>query len=203
MMAVRPAGLFLRWGDDRVGVELLRISTARLELVLGTPALFRLDLASRASLGAALDATVPGEWPPPMMDDETLRHFVTLASDPAGPAIAGFYWILVDGDERVLVGNGGLTSEGPGRLALGYSVLEEYHGRGIATEAVAAIVEFGFRDPAIRLIAAYTYPSFAASRRVLEKSGFLPVGAGAEPGTIAYERTRDAPVRPDTSRARG
>lgn len=171
-------------------MELLRIRTSRLELVLGTPDLFRRDLVDRGALGAALGARVPETWPPPMMDDATLRHFIALASDPAGPALAGFYWLLVEGGERTLVGNGGLVRETPERLALGYSVLEGYQGRGLATEAVAALIAFGFDDPAVERIVAYTYPSFAASRRVLQKSGFVPAGAGTEPGTIAFERRR-------------
>ncbi len=171
-------------------MDLLRIPTARLELVLGTPDLFRRDLTDRGALGAALRARVPETWPPPLMDDKTLRHFIALASDPAGPAMAGFYWVLVEDGERVLVGNGGLIREAPDQLALGYSVLDEYQGRGLATEAVAALVAFGFEDPCVERIVAYTYPSFAASRRVLAKSGFMPVGAGGEPGTIAFERRR-------------
>ncbi|MEN6342677.1 MAG: GNAT family N-acetyltransferase [Methanospirillum sp.] len=171
-------------------MDLLRLSTARLELVLATPELFRCDLRDRAALGAALGARVPEAWPPPMMDDATLRQFIALASDPDGPALAGFYWILVADGERVLVGNGGLSREAPGRLVLGYSVLDEYQRRGLATEAVAALVAFGFDDPTIERIVAYTYPSFVASRRVLAKSGFMPVGAGSEPGTIAFERRR-------------
>lgn len=171
-------------------MELLRIPTSRLELVLGTPDLFRRDLVDRAALAAALDARVPETWPPPMLDDATLRHFIALVSDPEGPALAGFYWVLTDDGERVLIGNGGLIREEPDRIALGYSVLDEYQGRGYATEAVAAILAFGFADPGVERIVAYTYPSFAASRRVLEKSGFVPAGAGTEPGTIAFERRR-------------
>jgi ribosomal-protein-alanine N-acetyltransferase len=171
-------------------MELLHVRTARLELVLGTPDLFRRDLTDRDALGAALGARVPGAWPPPLMEDATLRHFIALTSDPSGPTMAGFYWILVENGERVLVGNGGLIREAPDRLALGYSVLDEYQRRGLATEAVAALVAFGFEDPGVERIVAYTYPSFTASRRVLAKSGFVPVGAGGEPGTIAFERWR-------------
>jgi ribosomal-protein-alanine N-acetyltransferase len=171
-------------------MELLRIKTARLELVLGTPDLFRRDLADRVALGVALGARVPESWPPPLMEDATLRHFIALTSDPAGPTMAGFYWVLIEDGERVLVGNGGLIREAPDRLALGYSVLDEYQRRGLATEAVSALVEFGFEDQGIDRIVAYTYPSFTASRRVLAKSGFVLVGAGSEPGTIAFERRR-------------
>jgi RimJ/RimL family protein N-acetyltransferase len=171
-------------------MDLLRIRTARLELVLGTPELFRLDLEDRAALGTELGARVPSSWPPPLMDDATLLQFIELASDPSGSGLAGFYWILIEGEERVLVGNGGLISGDHGGLVLGYSVLDEFQGRGIATEAVAALITFGFEDPGIDEILAYTYPSFVASRCVLTKSGFVPAGAGNEPGTIAYVRRR-------------
>jgi RimJ/RimL family protein N-acetyltransferase len=172
-------------------MDLLRIPTARLELVLATADLFRADLAGRDALGAALGARVPEAWPPPLMDDATLRHFIALASDPDGPSFAGFYWLLVEDGGRVLVGNGGLVRDAPDQLTLGYSVLEEFQGRGLATEAVAALVAYGFAEPGVERIVAFTYPSFASSRRVLAKSGFAPAGRGPDPGTIAYERRRE------------
>jgi RimJ/RimL family protein N-acetyltransferase len=173
-------------------MDLLRIPTARLELVLATADLFRADLEGRHALGEALGARVPRAWPPPLLDDATLRHFIALASDTDGSSLAGFYWILVGDGGRVLVGNGGLVREARDRLMLGYSVLEEYQGRGLATEAVTALVAYGFADPEIERIVAFTYPSFASSRRVLAKTGFTPAGAGPDAGTIAFERRREA-----------
>ncbi len=166
------------------------LRTSRLELVPGTAALFRADLENSPGLAGTLGAEIPADWPPPLMDDETLRQFIDLASDPSGPKIAAFYWVLDEDGRRVLVGNGGFTDEGVGMLALGYSVLDRYQGRGFATEAVAALVEFGFRNPAVRVISAYTYPDLAASIRVLEKNGFERAGPGPEPGTIAFQRRR-------------
>jgi RimJ/RimL family protein N-acetyltransferase len=65
---------------------------------------------------------------------------------------------------------------------VGYSVVREQRGRGIATEAVSAMLEEGFDRLQLRAMRAYCMPDNAASRRVLEKVGFkqegvLPRGA--------------------------
>ena len=65
---------------------------------------------------------------------------------------------------------------------VGYSVVLDFRGRGIATEAVRAILDEGFSGAELRRIRAYCVPENAASRRVLEHVGFeddgiLPHGA--------------------------
>jgi len=79
----------------------------------------------------------------------------------------------------------------PDAVVLGYSVLDEYHNRGYATEAVRALVPEIFSLPGIQRIIATTYPDFGASVRVLEKNGFsrtdrVPAGTGAEEGTVCF-----------------
>ncbi len=170
-------------------MALLSLRTERLELLLGTPAVFRYDLEDRVALAACLGARVPAAWPPEFLDEETLRQFITLSSDPES-GFHGFYWILVEGDERTLVGDGGMLRESPERMMIGYALIEEWQGRGFGTEGVEALVEFAFRDPAVEMVVAYTYPDRFASIRVLEKNGFVRAGAGGEPGTIGYERRR-------------
>lgn len=170
-------------------MALTSLRTARLELLLATPEIFRCDLAGRASLAACLEARVPPTWPPEFLDEETLRQFISLSSDP-GSGFASFYWVLLEDDERTLVGDGGMLRESPGRMMIGYALLDEWQGRGFGTEAVGALVEFAFRDPGVDLVVAYTYPDRAASIRVLEKNGFVRSGAGGEPGTIGFERRR-------------
>ena len=69
------------------------------------------------------------------------------------------------------------------RLAeIGYSVVRAHRCRGIATEAVAALVEEGFRRARLRAIRAYCLPENLSSRAVLRHNGFddegtLPRGA--------------------------
>ncbi|HEY8297315.1 MAG TPA: GNAT family N-acetyltransferase [Candidatus Baltobacteraceae bacterium] len=55
---------------------------------------------------------------------------------------------------------------------IGYSIVRESRGRGIATEAVRALVAEAFELAALARVKAYCVPENAASRRVLERSGF-------------------------------
>ena len=65
---------------------------------------------------------------------------------------------------------------------IGYGILEAYRGRGYATEAVRAAAAWAFRDPAVRALEAEAEEGNAASRRVLEKCGFVPNGKLGEEG---------------------
>jgi ribosomal-protein-serine acetyltransferase len=56
---------------------------------------------------------------------------------------------------------------------IGYSILREFRGRGIATEAVRALIDEAFEAAELESVRAYCVPQNAASRRVLERSGFL------------------------------
>lgn len=55
---------------------------------------------------------------------------------------------------------------------LGYWLGEEFWGRGIMTEAVAAFTDFCFEEFQLRRIYAEPFANNAASARVLEKAGF-------------------------------
>ncbi|WP_033542676.1 GNAT family N-acetyltransferase [Planococcus sp. CAU13] len=59
---------------------------------------------------------------------------------------------------------------------VGYSIDEEYAGRGIATEAVQLVVAFGFEKLQLHRIEAYVSPRNSGSIRVLEKAGFANEG---------------------------
>lgn len=55
---------------------------------------------------------------------------------------------------------------------IGYAIGEAYWGKGFTTEAVGALLDFGFEELKLDLISAYCYPFNLRSKRVLEKSGF-------------------------------
>jgi RimJ/RimL family protein N-acetyltransferase len=63
-------------------------------------------------------------------------------------------------------------------LELGYWIGEPFWGRGIATEAVHALVDMAFRTREIEHIDARCRVINPASRRVLQKSGFQFQGTG-------------------------
>lgn len=72
--------------------------------------------------------------------------------------------------------------EADGMAEIGYGLLEEYRGRGYATEAVGAAVEWAMRQPGVTRVEAETEPDNRASQRVLEKCGFLPSGSFGKEG---------------------
>jgi ribosomal-protein-alanine N-acetyltransferase len=56
---------------------------------------------------------------------------------------------------------------------LGYWLGEKFWGRGIVTEAVAALSDFWFENFPLRRISAEVFANNPASARVLEKAGFV------------------------------
>lgn len=59
------------------------------------------------------------------------------------------------------------------RAEIGYMLSDDLHGQGIMSEAVEAILDYGFRQMHLHLVEAVTDPRNVASARVLEKMGFV------------------------------
>ena len=57
-------------------------------------------------------------------------------------------------------------------IDFGYRMASRYWGRGLAMEAAAPIVDYGFRDLNLPEIVATAFPENARSLRVIEKLGF-------------------------------
>jgi ribosomal-protein-alanine N-acetyltransferase len=57
------------------------------------------------------------------------------------------------------------------RVELGYTIARAYWGQGYATEAVQALIRFGFERMDLVRIEAVVLPDHAASARVLERAG--------------------------------
>jgi ribosomal-protein-alanine N-acetyltransferase len=52
-------------------------------------------------------------------------------------------------------------------------ILPQYNGQGIVTEAIKAVLEYGFEDMNMHSIEAVIDPDNSASERVLQKNGFI------------------------------
>lgn len=74
----------------------------------------------------------------------------------------------------------GLSADGV--TEIGYGLLPEYWGQGYATEAVIAAVNWASEQPGVTRIEAEAEDDNAASLRVLEKAGFIPMGVRGEEG---------------------
>ena len=81
----------------------------------------------------------------------------------------------------------GLDSNGV--VEIGYGIMEQYQEHGYATEAVKAISAWAFQEPKVLAIEAETDENNTASKRVLEKCGFVFTGKNGKEGP-RYKLTR-------------
>jgi len=97
------------------------------------------------------------------------------------PWIHGF--ALVHSSSGTLVGHCGF--KGPpapdGVVEIAYGVTPEHQGKGYATEAAAALVNYALSHEQVRTVRAHTPPHPNASTRVLTKCDFHQVGEVIDP----------------------
>jgi ribosomal-protein-alanine N-acetyltransferase len=85
-------------------------------------------------------------------------------------------WIMRDLQTNTYIGRGGLrfwTIEGREEVEVGYALMPQYWGRGLATELACASVRVAFEVLARPDLVSFTLPTNRASRRVMEKAGFV------------------------------
>lgn len=88
-------------------------------------------------------------------------------------------WQIVAKAENIAVGSACFMSkpDDAGMIEIGYGIHPVFQHRGFMTEALGAIAAWAFRFPGgPRMMTAETEPDNPASRRVLEKCGFLACG---------------------------
>jgi ribosomal-protein-alanine N-acetyltransferase len=68
-----------------------------------------------------------------------------------------------------------------GVIEIGYSIAPSYQGKGYATEAANALVDFASEDQCVKTIRAHTLKESSASTRVLGKCGFKKVSETVDP----------------------
>lgn len=198
----RPHRLTAGRSDVHFAMEplppVLSLHTSRLDLIATT--LEHLDAELAAHEGAAphplealLGARVPASWPPGLYDIDAI-HFFRDRLTEAGPSVVGWYgWYGLlrgaHGAPPMLVASGGYF--GPpveGTLEIGYSVVPEFRGQGLASELIAALTERAFLTTGVERVRAHTTGDNVASQRALRRAGFVEQGPGEEPGTIRFER---------------
>ena len=171
---------------------MLKLVTPRLELIAATVPVCRAAAADRAELARLLSARVPASWPPELMADHLEGFARRIEADAALEGWLPWYWLTRD--DPTLIGNGGFgappAEDGSGKF--GYALVPEHQGRGYATEAVAALLEWAFSHAALTRVVADTYPELSRSIRVLQKNGFRYAGPGKGERAIRYELTRGA-----------
>ncbi|MBM2618489.1 GNAT family N-acetyltransferase [Actinoplanes sp. LDG1-06] len=99
------------------------------------------------------------------------HHAALLAEQEAG--VCHFH-VLMDGDE--VVGRFNLVDVEDGAAELGFRVAAAAAGRGVATEGVRLVCELARDAYGLSRLTADAGVTNAASRAVLGRSGFVPVG---------------------------
>ncbi|PWA06239.1 GNAT family N-acetyltransferase [Flavobacterium psychrotolerans] len=89
--------------------------------------------------------------------NEGINWAITLKDDPKFIGIIGHYRINPENY----------------RSEIGYMLLPEFHGKGIITEAIREVVNYGFHKMQLHSIEAIIDPENTASEKVLLKNGFV------------------------------
>jgi RimJ/RimL family protein N-acetyltransferase len=84
-------------------------------------------------------------------------------------------WLLRNRVGGAVVGRGGLLSqtiEGRAEVEVGWAILPELWGQGLATELARASIGIAFAQLGLEELISFTLTTNGASRRVMEKAGF-------------------------------
>lgn len=104
-------------------------------------------------------------------------------------------WLFRDRASGTMVGRGGpqhTTVSGRDEIEIGWAIVPERWGEGLATELAWASLEVVFGPLALEEVIAYTQVDNLASRRVMEKTGFVferDLAVDARP-FVLYRRRR-------------
>jgi [ribosomal protein S5]-alanine N-acetyltransferase len=165
----------------------------RLKLLNGTLELLTAAIAGDRALEALLGVAVADGW---AGFPEALPVLCASYSEhPQGLAWGSLFFI--EAQARTLVGLGGFKGapSSDGVVEIGYAIAPAYQGRGLATDAVAQMIQRAFADAVVRAVDAHTLGHESPSTRVLEKSGFRRIGEAHDPdaGAVWHWR-RERPV---------
>jgi [ribosomal protein S5]-alanine N-acetyltransferase len=137
----------------------------------------KLVLESKGKLLARIEAMSPADQAE-VSPDWLARVRASTAADPWTHGFA-----MVENASGTVIGSCGFKGcpDLDGIVEIAYGVDPEYQGRGYATEAARALVEFAFDSGRVQLVRAHTLPGNSASTQVLTKCGFECVGEVVEP----------------------
>jgi RimJ/RimL family protein N-acetyltransferase len=167
--------------------------TRRTKLIEAAPevvrALVRMD---RAAAGSIAGAVFPDDWPGNA--DASAGLALHLAELDRDARQVPWRIRLIVVDDTVI---GSINLKGPpsdrGDVEIGWGLIVEARGRGLATEAARAVIEWAFESPEVRRVIATIPSDNERSQKVARRLGMQPT----------LERRRDLPVwATDRDRAR-
>lgn len=178
-----PASSATRELSTTSGAEL--IATERLVLLPVTLAMVEAVLAGdRHALERLARARCPEDWPGAELIHRGFGASIEDVRADAQKRLWGDRLMITrdDAEPRVV---GSVVFHGrpadDGVAEVGYGVEHASQGRGFATEATHACVQWALRQPGVRQVQATTFPFHRASLRVIEKLGMRLVETLCDP----------------------
>jgi len=89
------------------------------------------------------------------------------------------YWMAYDLATAAFAGRGGLRRillDGRAEVEVGYAIMPQFGGNGLATELATESVRIAFDVLGLRELVCFTLPTNRASQRVMQKAGFRYAG---------------------------
>jgi RimJ/RimL family protein N-acetyltransferase len=154
------------------------IETDRLELIPFTADAIDLLLARNQS---GLRETTGLEFPEPLRPPPLMEELLPQVRDRlrVEPATLGWWtWLAVERDSRRVTGALGFGGppDSEGAVMVGYSTYPGADGKGYASEATRALVDWALAQPGVTRVCASIPPENWPARRVAEKVGMEVVG---------------------------
>ena len=150
------------------------IETENLQLIPCGPTHLATVLKDKKGLEPLWGVSVPEAWS--VFPGAIPRIYEKLRSDPS--AVGWWSYLFVHTEDRTLAGDGFKDpSDEFNEVEIGYALVPEYRGRGLATEATKGLVGWAFSHPEVAAVKAETLRDGHASIRVLKKLGMKFAGA--------------------------
>ncbi len=104
--------------------------------------------------------------------EQVLRYLMAHTDNRPDPRINPYVLGVELRDTGSLIGHVGLSAA-RGSVEIGYAIEQQLHGAGLATEAVTAMARWAVDELELPEVLGIVAADNVASRRVLEKSGFV------------------------------
>ena len=107
-----------------------------------------------------------------------LLDLLTLQADARDGGERHAAWVIIDRATAMVIGDIGFHGppDADGVIEVGYSVEPDWRRRGIAGEALEALLAWVDREPDVVAVIAHCAPDNVPSIRLLESHGFARVG---------------------------
>jgi RimJ/RimL family protein N-acetyltransferase len=182
------------------------IFTPRLELMPLTlkAVTALLESRPRKEIEALIGAELPWTWPSRALVDQFFGTSIEEIRKNPRKRLWGDRLMTTRHEPRQVIGSivfHGYPSE-DGRCEVAYGVEDASQGRGYATEALAACIDWALTQPECRIVRATTTAWHRASKRLLEKLGMRLVASTTDGGSemLVYEIAKGDPrPRPASS----